>query len=328
LFSDGTTVAAYAKRLRSLIEVLRTGEDFNVSRVLPAEAVAELMRVHFRQVHLAEHISIAVTDKITANACAGNGKIKLRKGARFSTKDVQVLIHHEAFTHVATASNGHAQPYAKFLGFDSPRCTSTQEGLAVLMEIFSNSTYSERILKIADRVIGVSLAEEGGGPRDVFEYYRERGYKKRESFQLMSRVFRGTDFRPGNAFTKDVAYLKGLIECFNFIQFCLVRNHTESLPLLFAGKLHVREIPALCRLQDLGLLKPPKWIPAQFQDVDALSSWFVCASAFGQMGDIDYHERFAASYSEHLPRNLKHLVTHRSVVAKGERPPAGQAPRP
>ncbi len=181
------------------------------------------------------------------------------------------------------------------------------------MEIFSNSTYPARILRIADRVIGVSLAEDGAGPRDVFDYYKERGYSRRESFQLMSRVFRGTDFRGGSAFTKDVAYLKGLIECFNFIQFCLVRNHLSSLPLLFAGKLNIKEMPALCRLSELGLIKLPKWIPAPFQDIDSLSSWFVCASAFGQMGDVEYHEKFAASYSEHLSKNIHHLVTHRSA---------------
>ncbi len=132
LFSDGTTVADYARKLQGLIKILSGGLEHQARRVIPAEAVAELMRAHFRQVHLAEMISVTVTDRIIANACAGNGKIKLRKGAKFSAKDVQVLIYHEAYTHVATATNGHAQPYAKFLGFDTPVARARRRDLRSL----------------------------------------------------------------------------------------------------------------------------------------------------------------------------------------------------
>ena len=299
LFSDGTTVIQYAKTLQRLIKSLITpAQKTESGRVIPAVAACELMKVHFRQAHLLEFIDVVLSTKITANAAACVGKIKLRKDAMFSVKDIEVLIYHEAYTHVATATNGRAQRYAKFLGFDSPRCTSTQEGLAVLMEIFSNTTYPQRILKIADRVIAVHLAEQGADPHQVYDYLTGQGYSERESFQLMCRVFRGTNGLAGQAFTKDVAYLKGLIECFNFIQYCLVRNKTQYLPFLFAGKLNINEMPAIYQASLEHLIQKPKWVPVQFQDLDALSSWFICTAALGQMGDAGYHQSFDKALSQ------------------------------
>lgn len=298
LFSNGTTVAQYARALRKIIRNISTPElALETEKVIPAKALLAMMRAHFREAHLTELIELSISDKITANAVAGSGKIKIRKDALFSTKDIQVLIYHEAYTHCATGANGRSQPYAKFLGFDSPKCTSTQEGLAVLMEIFTNSTYPHRIQKIADRVIGVSLAEEGGTPADVYEYYRESGYSKAESYQLMSRVFRGTNLKGGQAFTKDIAYLTGLIECYNFIEFCLLKNKFEYVPLLFAGKLNVQEMPLIVQAAKDGFIDKPKWVPARFLDVESLSSWFICAAAFGQMGDPEHQSSFLQRFS-------------------------------
>ncbi len=302
LFSDGTTVLEYAKTLRKMIVRLVTPEQsLDDERVIPAPAVIELIKAHFRQVHLLENIDLQISDKIVANAAAGAGKIKFRKDALFSTRDIQVLIYHEAYTHVATGTNGRAQPYAKFLSFDSPRCTSTQEGLAVLMEIFSNSIYPQRLLKIADRVINVGMAEQGASPKEVYEHLRGLNYHKGESFQLMSRAFRGTDLSTGQAFTKDVAYLRGLIECFNFVQYCLTKNRTDCLPLLFSGKLALSEMGHVTAAHKEGFIKSPKWVPNPFQDLQTLSSWFICAGALGQMGDSAYHDRFK-NILHHAPK--------------------------
>lgn len=293
LFSDGTTVLQYAQTLRRIIKSLVTPEQRHEDeKVIPAQAAVELMKVRFRESHLMEYIDVVLSDKIVANAAAAVGKIKLRRDAMFSVKDLEVLIYHEAFTHIATGLNGRAQPFAKFLGFDSPRCTSTQEGLAVLMEIFSNTTYPQRILKIADRVIAVGNAENGADPKQVHDDLCQKGYSEHEAYQLMARVFRGTDLRAGSAFTKDVSYLKGLIECFNFIQFCLVKNRAKLIPFLFAGKLNIDEMPALARAATEHLVQKPKWVPSQFQDLGALSSWFICTAALGQLSDSGYHEQW------------------------------------
>jgi uncharacterized protein (TIGR02421 family) len=300
IFSDGTTVGEFAKSLRQLIKMLITPEQRKgYARVISAEAAAELMRAHFSKVHLSEFIKVIVSDTITANAAASVGKIKLRKNAMFSFKDIEVLIYHEAYTHVATTHNGRAQPFAKFLGFQSARCTSTQEGLAVLMEIVSNTTYPQRILKIADRVIATSLAEDGADPKTVYDELSNEGYGELEAYQLMSRVFRGTSLSGGQAFTKDVAYLKGLVECYNFVQYCLIRNKTEYIPFLFCGKLNLDEVPALYAAVQEGLVVKPKWIPSQFQDLSSLSSWFISAAALGQMVDPGYHEKFGRMLEEH-----------------------------
>lgn len=321
LFSDGTTILQYARRLQSLIKTLITPQQsMDDQKVIPAAAVVELMKAQFRQVHLSQHIQLILSDRITANAAAGAGKIKIKRSAMFSPKDVQVLIYHEAYTHVATTMNGASQPFAKFLAFDSPRCTSTQEGLAVLMEIFSNTTYPARLKKIADRVIAVGLVEDGHSPKQVHDYLCGEGYRESEAYQLMSRAFRGTALRPGQAFGKDLSYLTGLVECFNFIQYCLVRNKTDLLPLLFVGKLNLAELPYLEQLREEKLLAAPQWVPSPFLDLDALSSWFVCTQALGQLGDHERHARyrttFEAAQNETLDLSPNSSEKSEDVVAR------------
>ena len=81
---------------------------------------------------------------------------------------------------MGTTINGLEQRIAKFLHKGPPRVTATQEGLAVLMEIFSFVTFPRRARKINDRVLAIAKAEEGANFLDVFEYFRTEGYEEEE----------------------------------------------------------------------------------------------------------------------------------------------------
>jgi len=80
---------------------------------------------------------VIVVDQLSANALAGSNRIRLRKGACFTDNDIQQLIQHEAYVHVATALNGSHQPILKFMGSSTPASTKTQEGLAVFAELIT-----------------------------------------------------------------------------------------------------------------------------------------------------------------------------------------------
>jgi hypothetical protein len=50
---------------------------------------------------------------------------------------VDIYEVHEGWVHVGTTLNGRSQPVCEFLSIGPPRCAATQEGLAVIMEIFT-----------------------------------------------------------------------------------------------------------------------------------------------------------------------------------------------
>lgn len=292
LFSDGTTVAEYALQLQKTIKLLITPEQRRSNKVLSAEAVVELMKLRLRESHLLESIDVFVSDDLTADVAAGARYIKVKAGVMFSAKDIEVLIHHEVFTHVATTLNGRDQQFAKFLAIASPRSTSTQEGLAILMEVFSLSIYPNRLKKILDRVLCVAMAEENASAGEILSFLRSENYSEKEAYRMLARALRGTDGSKGQAFTKDISYLKGLIECFNFVQFCLTHNKTDCIQFLFAGKVSIEDIPILVQSHHCQLVDRPRWVPALFQDLNALSSWFICTSALGRLSDEKTQDRF------------------------------------
>src|SRR4029077_20954090 len=128
---------------------------------------------------------------IISDAAAGSDYVKVRTGARFSTRDIDILEAHEGWVHVATSINGQQQPVAKWLAKGPPRTTAVQEGLAALLEIFTFRTYPRRARRLNDRVLAVDKAEDGADFVQVFDWYRTEGYDEEDCFNAARRVFRG-----------------------------------------------------------------------------------------------------------------------------------------
>lgn len=123
-------------------------------------------------------VSVEADDGILADAAAGSDYVKVRTGARFSPRDVDILEVHEGWVHVATSLNGQAQPVAKWLAKGPPRTTAVQEGLAALLEIFTFRTYPRRARRLNDCVLAVDKAEDGATFIDVFEVVPDRGVRR------------------------------------------------------------------------------------------------------------------------------------------------------
>ncbi len=134
-------------------------------------------------------IRVMLSDGIVSDAAAGTDYLKIRKEARFNMQDLRLLEVHEGWVHVGTTLNGMSQPVCTFLSKGPPSATITQEGLAIVMEIFAFASHPARLRRVTNRIRAVSLAEEGATFRDVFEFFREPGLRRgRELFQHDARV--------------------------------------------------------------------------------------------------------------------------------------------
>ena len=98
-----------------------------------------------------------MSDGISAKATASSKRIRLRKGASFTEKDIDQLINHEAMVHVATTLNGRRQSNMKILGGNYGAVTKTQEGLAVFSEFITGCIDVRRMRRIMNRVEAIHM---------------------------------------------------------------------------------------------------------------------------------------------------------------------------
>src|SRR5690606_19316599 len=100
-------------------------------------------------------VRVEISDEIVSDAAAGGDRIKINRRASFSELDIKVLEVHEGWVHIGTTLNGRKQPWATWLSVGSPRITAIQEGMAVLMETLTFSSFPQRARRISDRVVAV-----------------------------------------------------------------------------------------------------------------------------------------------------------------------------
>jgi uncharacterized protein (TIGR02421 family) len=223
-------------------------------------------------------IEVKLSDGIIADAAAGADYIKIRRDAWFSKRDLDLLEVHEGWVHLGTTLNGLNQPICTFLSKGPPSSTITQEGLAIIMEIFTMTSYPERVKRLTNRIHGIRMVEHGANFIEVFRHFQEQELSDEESYIATSRVFRGST-PEGGAFTKDLCYNKGFILIYNYIMLSVSQGQPQNIPLLFCGKTTLEDVGILASLIEEGLVIPPKFVPPQFADLAALSAW-MCYSNF------------------------------------------------
>jgi uncharacterized protein (TIGR02421 family) len=251
---------------------------------LTAEEVQPLLASRFARFFAGSGIGVEIVDGLASKAAAGVDGVRLARGARFSQRDLLQLESHEGHVHVATALNGRAQPILAFTGYPSPRTTATQEGLAVLTEFLTQSTSLERLRRLSDRTLAIKMAEDGADFCELYRFFLGRGHDEEAAYDCARRVCRGGLVTGGAPFTKDVCYLDGLLRVTNFLRVALVRGHLHHVPLFFAGKIDVQDVPLFGRLQREGVVGEPQYVPAWAQDLSYLTA-FMSYAAF--LGEVD-----------------------------------------
>lgn len=234
---------------------------------------------------------VKVSDGIVADAAAGSELIKIRQDAFFSERDLKILEVHEGWVHMGSTLNGLQQPICTFLSKGSPLATMTQEGLAIIMEIFQFVSSPLRIKKLTDRVTAIAMAEEGANFLEVFNFFQSQGFSPEDSYKSAMRIFRGSLPDKG-PFTKDLVYSKGFILIYNYLRLAVQEGLVDRIPLLFIGKTSLEDQRLIAHLIDEGLIVAPHYIPHPFRDLAALSCW-MCYSLFLNKLDL---EKIAVDY--------------------------------
>ncbi|KPU61909.1 hypothetical protein AN403_6015 [Pseudomonas fluorescens] len=267
---------------------------------IPAKAFAAWLQPELDHFFGAGQITVVLDPNLAAKAIAGSSRIRLRASALFSELDKNQLLQHEAFVHIATAQNGARQPNLISLGLGAPRTTQTQEGIATLAELFTGSMDINRLRRLALRVLAVQQALEGADFIQVFEGFLAAGQTQEESFRSTQRVFRGVDLRGGSAFTKDAAYLTGLLGVHTLLRIAIRDNRPELIGHLFAGRLSLADTLRLAPLFDSGWLKGPVYLPAWASDLRILAANLAFSAFIAQIKlDVLDLKVFMAFAEEH-----------------------------
>ncbi len=273
-----------ARRLRQIIDQLNhldLGAPPEAS--VTAEAVARRMGAAARQFFGSEAPAIELVENLSANATAGPDRIRIRSTAHFTERDVEQLIHHEAGIHVGTGLNGRHQPHLPILASSHPGTTRTQEGLAVFSEFITGTMDLDRLGRLADRVLAIQMAVDGADFLQVYRYFLERGSTEKIAYEQARRVFRGGPLEGGAPFTKDLVYLDGLLRVHEFLRQTVAAGRADCLQLLFCGKLDLEDIPVLADLAGMGLLQPPRYLPAWARDRRFLVAYLAYSGFLGQV---------------------------------------------
>jgi uncharacterized protein (TIGR02421 family) len=298
-FPDGKTTLRDSGRV--LYETLNSisGQTLGIAqpRDISAEQAAETLNERFQAYFHPAPILVQVDDGILADAAAGSDYVKIRSGATFTQRDVDILEVHEGWVHVATSLNGQAQPVAKWLAKGPPRTTTVQEGLAALVEILTLRTYPRRARRLNDRVLAVDKAEDGASFLDVFEWFRTEGYEEDECFHNTHRIFRGGVVEGGAPFTKDACYAKGIILNYAFLRAALQQGKAHLIPFLFVGKVAHEDIPVLYARTADGVVKPPVHVPPLFRDLNGLAIWMAYSGFFSRLGTDAMTEYYSKMFS-------------------------------
>lgn len=299
--SSGDAFYAGAPTLKDLADLIsstltfiknQTGGELDNKHYTAEEAVSILAKrlgAYFNEEGGVARVKLS--DDIIADAAAGAEHIKLRQNATFSERDLKVLEVHEGWVHLGTTLNGLNQPICTFLSKGPPSSTITQEGLAIITEIFTFSSHPKRIQRLTDRINAIHMAERGADFIEVFNFFRTQGVPEEESYARTARVFRGS-VPNGKPFTKDLVYNKGFILIYNYIRLAIQRGLLSRIPLLFIGKTTLEDLHIFQDLIEEGIIVAPKYTPPQFKDLAALSSW-MCYSLFLNQLDL---KRLAQEY--------------------------------
>lgn len=284
-FLDGeTTIREIAKLMYEILSGIndkQLGRQYE-KNILATDAVDKLNN-SFQAYFKDEPVRALLSDGILADAAAGSDYIKIKADALFSLKDIQLLEVHEGWVHVGTTLNGLRQHLCTHLAKGPPRTTSTQEGLAVLMELFTFSSYPKRARAINDRVLAVDKAEDGADALDLIEFFRTEGYSEWEALKNCQRALRGGPLKGGAPFTKDISYVRGFVENYNFIRSAMKAGRVELIPYLFTGKLSIVDVPLLYNKHQEGLIDAPLYLPPQFADLNGISVWMSFSNAFNKI---------------------------------------------
>jgi len=238
--------------------------------------------------------AVIVSEEVSAKAAATSKRIRIRADARFTDRDIDQLLHHEALVHAATGLNGKIQKDFPILRHGHPGTTEIQEGLAVFAEVITGNMDPRRFRRLSGRVMAIQMAIDGADFKEVYDFYEARNVGREQAYENTRRIFRGGVMSGGAPFTKDMVYLNGLLRVHNFIRTAVKLQRADLIRVLFVGKLDLEDIPALSQLASQNRIEPPKFMPPWASDLRFLVSYMAYSAFLNQVkmpGFQAYYEK-------------------------------------
>lgn len=254
---------------------------------IPAPEFAHWLRAEVDEFFDHDTVEVILDPGMSSKALASASRIRVRGSAVFSPLDKDQLLYHEAFVHTATQLNGKKQPHLRSLGLGAPRTTRTQEGLAVLAELVTNSMDINRLRRVALRVIAVKMALDGADFIELFRFFLDAGQSEVESVRSTQRIFRGGAVKDKVVLTKDAVYLQGLFEVHSFLRLAIRDNRPNLVRNLFAGRMTMADSLRLEPEFERGWLLPPAYLPEWAADLRRLAA-LLAYSAFMSKIRLDH----------------------------------------
>ncbi|MFD2518674.1 flavohemoglobin expression-modulating QEGLA motif protein [Salinimicrobium flavum] len=239
------------KEAENLLREVDEEENMEFSNIMKAEDFKFLAYSEFdyfneqdsnfsSKVHIRDDVNILMVSQ---------GELYIPKDFKLNAEETRALIQHEIGTHVLTYYNGMQQPL-RLLSVGLTDYDTLQEGLAVLSEYLVGGLTGNRMRTLAGRVVAASARMHGAEFQDIFRLlHQDYGFTPARSFNITSRIMQG------GGFTKDISYLKGLLE---------LKKHLEEggeLAPLLTGKFSLEHMPIINELRERRVLKPVKLLP-------------------------------------------------------------------
>jgi len=300
LLGDNKTALVEAGILLSEILTSIKNSDLGVCYIksISSEEAVEVLNSRLAEYFGDTSITVKLDDGILSDAAAGSNYIKIRKGLKFSAREVDIFEVHEGWVHVGTTLNGTMQPYAQWLSKGPPCTTSVQEGLAFLLEVFTFVCTPDRLSRINNRLVACEMAESGANFLQVYDYYKNLDMPEEQAFKNAHRIFRGGVVGGGAPFTKDISYTRGFIGTYNFIRSAIRIGKPEMIPFLFTGKVTLEDVPVLFEYAKQGLIEKPRFLPKQFADLNGLVVWMSFSNFLNKMKLDTISEKLFLDYSQ------------------------------
>ncbi len=223
---------------------------------LPPEYFAQEVRkefAYFRQQDSTFASKIHI-DEAIPGLMVSRGQLYMTPQSYFRESRIRPLIQHEVGTHILTFHNGKQQPM-QLMRYGLADYDELQEGLAVMAEYLAGGLDVLRMRLLAARVVAANAMTRGESFVHTFNLLHEHYYfTKKTTFGIVTRIYQA------GGFTKDVIYLRGLIELLNYLK------HDGSLDSLYMGKIAVKHIKVVQELRERGILKPPAIKPRYLDD--------------------------------------------------------------
>ena len=215
-------------------------------RLLDATALAQYAEAeldYYRGIDPTLAARVEVRSDITG-ILVSHGNFLIGSDAHVSSLRLSATLNHEIGTHALTYHNGKQQPfqqlYAGMAGYEP-----LQEGLAVLAEYLSGGLDLARLQLLAGRLVAADAIINGADFIETFErLHGDYDFHPFTAYTLTMRLYRG------GGYTKDLIYLRGLIELFDYL------GSGGELELLYIGKVAMEHLHLLEELRWREVLRP------------------------------------------------------------------------